>query len=547
MASTTANEESLTEGEDGSELDAVSIDSEPVIPFPSQPLRSTISDAGTYSYAAICSLAMHNLFDNDWDRNFCYQCLSLLIEHLGLPSQVEAVMKVILEGQHPTDKDVMVKVLLEEPALQGKRQLVLEDLVLFAVQKGVYDSRMRVLICYVAWVLRVNMDLVETYEDSVIDFLTEELHEETEEEKKESLRRQRNRKAKRFFMIGLATVGGGALLGLTGGLAAPFMAAGAGAIIGGAGAAVLGSTAGIAVIGSLFGVAGAGLTGFKMQKRVGAVEEFAFDYLTESNQLHITIAVSGWLTEDGPEFFKLPWRNLLNSYEQYCLRYESHYLRELGKAIDYLFSFAVTMAAQEALKYTILSGIITAIAWPASLLTLASVIDNPWSVCIRRSGEVGKLLADVLMSRQQGRRPVTLIGFSLGARVIFYCLQELAKRKGSEGIIEDAIMLGTPVSGNIKDWQSLSRVVAGRVINGYCRGDWLLKFLYRTSSVSLNIAGLHPVEWKDRRMHNIDLSDVAAKMNYQRKYCKKSMGMPSSFQNDEINRIRPSCSSNTCW
>lgn len=50
-------------------------------------------------------------------------------------------------------------------------------------------------------------------------------------------------------------------LGLTGGLAAPFMAAGAGAIIGGAGAAALGSAAGIAVIGSLFGVAGAGLTG----------------------------------------------------------------------------------------------------------------------------------------------------------------------------------------------------------------------------------------------------------------------------------------------
>lgn len=50
-------------------------------------------------------------------------------------------------------------------------------------------------------------------------------------------------------------------LGLTGGLAAPFMAAGAGAIIGGAGAAALGSATGIAVIGSLFGVAGAGLTG----------------------------------------------------------------------------------------------------------------------------------------------------------------------------------------------------------------------------------------------------------------------------------------------
>ena len=40
------------------------------------------------------------------------------------------------------------------------------------------------------------------------------------------------------------------------------------------------------------------------------------------------------------------------------------------------------------------------------------------------------------------------------------------------------------------------------------RGDWLLKFLYRTASVQLNIAGLTPVKWDNRRMHNIDLSDV---------------------------------------
>jgi len=68
-------------------------------------------------------------------------------------------------------------------------------------------------------------------------------------------------------------------------------------------------------------------------------------------------------------------------------------------------------------------GLINAIAWPASLITLASVIDNPWGVCCRRSAEVGKLLAEVLLSREQGQRPVTLIGFSLGARVIYYCLR----------------------------------------------------------------------------------------------------------------------------
>lgn len=56
------------------------------------------------------------------------------------------------------------------------------------------------------------------------------------------------------------------------------------------------------------------------------------------------------------ESFIKPWLGLEHSKEQYYLRYESNYLVELGKAMDYIVSFAVSMATQEALKYTILSG-----------------------------------------------------------------------------------------------------------------------------------------------------------------------------------------------
>ena len=110
-----------------------------------------------------------------------------------------------------------------------------------------------------------------------------------------------------------------------------------------------------------------------------------------------------------------------------------------------------------------------AVAWPAALLSIASVIDNPWSVCCRRSSEVGKQLAHVLLSRQHGKRPVTLVGFSLGARVIFYCLREMAEIGGAEGIVQDAIILGAPVTDKIHQWTKCRRVVAGKIINGYCR------------------------------------------------------------------------------
>jgi hypothetical protein len=48
-------------------------------------------------------------------------------------------------------------------------------------------------------------------------------------------------------------------------------------------------------------------------------------------------------------------------------------------------------------------------------------------------------------------------------------LQEMSQRDRCEGIIQDAILLGTPVTGAPKDWQKLMRVVSGKIVNGYCR------------------------------------------------------------------------------
>jgi hypothetical protein len=51
-------------------------------------LHTLLSDAGVYSYAAICALALHELFDNEWDQKFNQQCIKLILEHLHLPKQV---------------------------------------------------------------------------------------------------------------------------------------------------------------------------------------------------------------------------------------------------------------------------------------------------------------------------------------------------------------------------------------------------------------------------------------------------------------------------
>ena len=54
-------------------------------------------------------------------------------------------------------------------------------------------------------------------------------------------------------------------------------------------------------------------------------------------------------------------------------------------------------------------GIIAAIAWPATLLSASSVIDNPWSVCTNRTVSAGRQLAEVLLARQQVHRVLNFL------------------------------------------------------------------------------------------------------------------------------------------
>lgn len=49
-----------------------------------------------------------------------------------------------------------------------------------ALVAGIYDARTRVFIFYVAWRLRVSRLLVEMYEESVVEMLSQEVHEQSE-------------------------------------------------------------------------------------------------------------------------------------------------------------------------------------------------------------------------------------------------------------------------------------------------------------------------------------------------------------------------------
>lgn len=228
-------------------------------------------------------------------------------------------------------------------------------------------------------------------------------------------------------------------------------------------------------------------------------------------RLRVTIGINGWLnTEDD---IKKPWRVLNTDTEVFALRYEMKTLLDLGTALqDLVGSFAWKAFKSEIIKRTVLATLWAAL-WPIQVLAAASSVDNPFSRANNRSRKAGRLLADALINKVQGERPVTLVGYSLGASAIHACLQSLAERHAF-GLIDTVVIVGTPAPSDPAHWRTLRTVVSGKIFNVYSENDMVLGFVYRMHSLALGVAGLQAVAGVEG-VENLDLSDkVSGHLRY---------------------------------
>ncbi|GFF36216.1 1,3-beta-glucanosyltransferase gel3 [Aspergillus udagawae] len=414
---------------------------------------------------------------------------------------------------------------------EAKKLLILHSLLLLVLSLEHYNAWSRVLMLYVASSLGLDVKLLNEDEVKVARGLLDTAlalssNAQTQDE-------PRNRDSSRKWKVGIASVAGAALIGITGGLAAPLVAAGLGTVMGGLGlgataaAGYLGALAGSGVVvGGLFGAYGGRMTGRMVDKYAREVDDFAFlpirgsrhrsederEAAQQDHRLRVTIGVTGWLTEE--DNFVIPWRVIGAESEVFGLRWETEPLMDLGNALDLLVTSAAWTAGEQVLKKTFLSHLLTAVALPLGLLKVARVVDNPFSVAKARADKAGEVLADALINKVQGERPVTLIGYSLGSRVIFACLQSLAKRRAF-GLVESAILMGAPTPSNTDQWCRIRSVVSGRLVNVFSENDSVLALLYRTSSLQLGVAGLQPVEGVSG-VENLDVSDlISGHLRYQ--------------------------------
>ncbi|KAF3767319.1 DUF726-domain-containing protein [Cryphonectria parasitica EP155] len=409
---------------------------------------------------------------------------------------------------------------------EARRILIMHSILLLLLGLESYPAESRVLMLRLTSSLGLSVDMLAQDEMSTAKGLLEVAKQQMNADEETKNKAAENSTARKW-KVGLGAVAGAVLIGVTGGLAAPLLAAGVGSMMGGLGlgatatAGYLGALAGSApLVGVLFGAYGGRMTGRMVDEYAKEVEDFAFLPINKpslfqrgkqhedrnARHLRVAVGISGWLAEEDEAV--LPWQVLSgHSTEAFALRWELKALLRLGHAINtYIKSYAWSFAKKEILSRTIFASLASALVLPYGLAKASRIIDNPFSVAMSRSEKAGVVLADALINKVQGERPVTLMGYSLGARVIYSCLTELANRR-TFGLVESVCLIGGPVPSDPLLWRRIRSVVAGRVINVYSSKDYLLAFLYRANSLQYGIAGLQAIP-DVGGIENVDVSDL---------------------------------------
>lgn len=179
------------------------------------------------------------------------------------------------------------------------RWTILCDLFLVLIADSSYDARSRRLLEQVAEHLSISWLDICSFEKRVTDALEMQENAQqnwSEEEHMENRRKQaRNR---RYMMVGLATIGGGLVIGLSGGLLAPVIGAGLGAGLAGLGvsgaSAFLAAGAGPALIASGAVMSGSTIAARASMNRTKSVSTFEFRPLHNSKRVNLIITISGY-------------------------------------------------------------------------------------------------------------------------------------------------------------------------------------------------------------------------------------------------------------
>lgn len=222
------------------------------------------------------------------------------------------------------------------------RWTVLCDLFLVLIADSIYDARSRTLLERAGSALSVPWLDICRFEKRVTDALEmqEAADKENWNEDEHMVQRKKSARNRRLVMMGLATVGGGLVIGLSAGLMAPVIGAGLAAgftTIGVAGTSgFLAGAGGAAIITSAGVLSGGTIAVRASNRRTGAVKTFEYRPLHNNKRVNLIVTVAGWMTGKVDDV-RLPYSTVDPIMgDMYSIFWEPEMLQSMGDTINIL-------------------------------------------------------------------------------------------------------------------------------------------------------------------------------------------------------------------
>ena len=222
------------------------------------------------------------------------------------------------------------------------RWTVLCDLFLVLLADSIYDSRSRVLLEIVGESLKVSWLEICRFEKRVTDSLEmqETTNKETWDEADHLENRRKRALRRKYMMMGLATVGGSLVIGLSAGALAPVIGAGLAAgftTIGVAGTGgFLAGAGGTALIASGAVVTGGAIGVKATSRRMGHVKTFEYRPLHNNKRVNLIVTISGWMNGKIDDV-RLPYSTVDPVMgDMYSVLWEPEMLTSMGDTINIL-------------------------------------------------------------------------------------------------------------------------------------------------------------------------------------------------------------------
>lgn len=186
--------------------------------------------------------------------------------------------------------------------------------------------------------MAANLPIRERVTDALE--MQEEAEKETWDESEHMENRRKANLKQKYMIMGLATVGGGLVIGLSAGLLAPVIGAGLAAgltTVGLSGtSAFLGGVGGTALIASSATIGGSAIGMKASHRRTGAVQTFEYRPLHNNKKLNLIVTVSGWMTGKVDDV-RLPYSTVDPIMgDIYSVLWEPEMLRSMGDTINIL-------------------------------------------------------------------------------------------------------------------------------------------------------------------------------------------------------------------